>query len=126
MRKTDKKIENQIREVLTDVCEGTLKDYDGFLWVTHTVKYTSFPQSLNIVCVFETNQDREHFLLGEGQRHVSTTIQKAFSKVGVQLKHVDKQISYDIKKSSIVRRLMRVSRVCSGNLALYWPTSQGG
>lgn len=97
MRKTDKKIENQIREVLTDVCEGSLKDYDGFLWVTHTVKYDSFPQSLNIVCVFETNQDREHFLMGEGQQHVATTIQKAFSKVGIQLKQVDKQISYEIK-----------------------------
>ncbi len=34
MRKSDKKIENQIRDVLTDVCEDTLKSYDGFLWVT--------------------------------------------------------------------------------------------
>ena len=58
MRKSDKKIENQIREVLTDVCEDTLKSYEGFLWVTHTVNYSSFPQSLKIICVFETSQDR--------------------------------------------------------------------
>ena len=45
MRKSDKKIENQIRDVLTDVCEDTLKGYDGFLWVTHTVNFSSFPQS---------------------------------------------------------------------------------
>ncbi|MDN3610428.1 Fis family transcriptional regulator [Vibrio ostreicida] len=100
MRKSDKKIENQIRDVLTNVCEETLKGYDGFLWVTHTVKFSAFPQSLNIVCVFETNQDRTNFLMGEGQLHVSTTIQKAFNKVGVQLKNVDKQISYDIQKNS--------------------------
>ncbi|PKF81483.1 Fis family transcriptional regulator [Vibrio sp. vnigr-6D03] len=98
MRKSDKKIENQIRGVLTEVCEDTLKGYDGFLWVTHTVKYSSFPQSLKIVCVFDTIQDRANFLMGEGQLHVSTAIQKAFNKVGVQLKNVDKLISYDIQK----------------------------
>ncbi|KFA96470.1 hypothetical protein [Vibrio sp. ER1A] len=97
MRKSDKKVENLIRDVLTEVCEGTLKSYDGFLWVTHTVKFNSFPQSLKIVCVFETNQDRANFLMGEGQQHVSTIIQTAFSKVGVQLKNVSKQISYDIR-----------------------------
>ncbi|NOH73240.1 Fis family transcriptional regulator [Vibrio pectenicida] len=99
MRKSDKKIENQIRDVLTEVCEDTLKGYDGFLWVTHTVKFSSFPQSLEIVCVFETNQDRANFLVGEGPQHVSTTIQKAFNKVGVQLKNVSKQIRYDIQKN---------------------------
>lgn len=97
MRKSDKKVDKLIREVLTDVCEGTLKGYDGFLWVTHTVKFSSFPQSLNIICVFETNQDRTHFLQGEGQQHVSTTIQRAFNNVGVQLKNVSKQISYEVQ-----------------------------
>lgn len=97
MRKSDKKIENLIRDVLTDVCEETLKSYDGFLWVTHTVKHASFPQSLKIICVFETNQDRAHFLMGEGQQHVSTAVQVAFSKVGVQLKNLSKQISYKTK-----------------------------
>ncbi|MEZ9906333.1 Fis family transcriptional regulator [Vibrio breoganii] len=97
MRKTDKKIENRIRSVLTEVCEDTLKGYDGFLWVTHTVNYSSFPQSLRIVCVFDTNQDRANFLAGEGPLNVSTTIQKAFDQVGIQLKNVDKQISYEHK-----------------------------
>ncbi|MFA0027358.1 Fis family transcriptional regulator [Vibrio breoganii] len=97
MRKTDKKIENRIRSVLTEVCEDTLKGYDGFLWVTHTVNYSSFPQSLKIVCVFDTNQDRANFLAGEGQLNVSTTIQKAFVQIGIQLKNVDKQISYEHK-----------------------------
>jgi hypothetical protein len=97
MRKSDKKIENQIREILTDVCEDTLKGYDGFLWVTHTVKYSSFPQSLNIVCVFETHQARSKFLTGEGQLDVSSAIQKAFSQVGVDIKKIEKQIHYEIK-----------------------------
>ncbi|MBC7004057.1 Fis family transcriptional regulator [Photobacterium sp. BZF1] len=99
MRKSDNKVENLIRDVLTDVCEDTLKGYDGFLWVTHTVKYSSFPQSLKIVCVFETNQDRANFLVGEGQQHVSTAIQKAFNRVGVQLKNVGKKIIYETQQN---------------------------
>ena len=35
----------------------------------------------------------------EGQLHVATIIQKAFDKVGVQLKNVDKQISYDTQEN---------------------------
>ncbi|GEA50829.1 hypothetical protein VIN01S_16330 [Vibrio inusitatus NBRC 102082] len=99
MRKSDKKIENQIRDVLTKVCEDTLKGYDGFLWVTHTVNFSSFPQSLKIVCVFDTNQNRTNFLVGESQHYVSTTIQKGFDKVGIQLKNVAKQISYATQKN---------------------------
>lgn len=104
MRKSDKKVENLIRSVLTEVCEDTLKGYDGFLWVTHTVNYSSFPQSLEIVCVFETNQDRASFLVGEGQQHVSIAIQKAFNKVGVQLKNVGKQIRYETQQNRVHQR----------------------
>ncbi len=104
MRKSDKKIENLIRDVLTDVCEETLKGYDGFLWVTHAVKHASFPQSLEIICVFETSQDRADFLAGEGQQHVSATIQKAFSQAGVQLKNAAKHIRYEVQPSRQSRR----------------------
>ena len=99
MRKSDKKIENQIRDVLTDVCEDTLKSYDGFLWVTHTVNFSSFPQSLKIVGVFDTNQDRTHFLESGGQQEVVMVIQNAFNQVGIKLKNVDKHISYDTQEN---------------------------
>ncbi|NVD07995.1 Fis family transcriptional regulator [Vibrio sp. JPW-9-11-11] len=99
MRKSDKKVENLIREVLTEVCEESLKGYDGFLWVTHTVKFSSFPQSLEIICVFESNQDRANFLAGEGQPHISDAVQKAFNKVGVKLKNTSKHIRYETQQN---------------------------
>lgn len=99
MRKSDKKIENQIRGVLTDVCEDTLKGYEGFLWVTHTVNFSSFPQSLKIVCVFDTNQDRANFLESNGQNQVSAVVQNAFNQVGIKLKNADKHISYDTQEN---------------------------
>jgi len=54
MKKTDKKMDNHIRRVLTDVCETSLTDISGFAWLTHTVNYAQFPQSLKVICVFDT------------------------------------------------------------------------
>ena len=51
MRKTDKKMDNQLRHVLTEVCEVALKDINGFQWLTHVVNYSNFPKSLQVVCV---------------------------------------------------------------------------
>ncbi|CAH6857739.1 Fis family transcriptional regulator [Vibrio chagasii] len=99
MRKSDKKIENQIRDVLTDVCEDTLKGYNGFLWVTHTVNFSSFPQSLKIVCVFDSNQDRTNFLEVGGQQQVASVIQSAFNQVGIKLKSIDKHLSFDTQEN---------------------------
>lgn len=52
MRKTDKKLENTIRLALTEVCEYALDHTQGFLWLTHTVDYQRFPNSLEVRCVF--------------------------------------------------------------------------
>lgn len=67
--------------------------------MTHSVNFSSFPQSLKIVCIFDTNQDRTNFLSGEGQQSVSGAIQQAFNQVGIQLKSIDKHISYDTQEN---------------------------
>ncbi|HCC80946.1 MAG TPA: Fis family transcriptional regulator, partial [Methylophaga sp.] len=43
MRKTDKKIDNELRLKLTDVCEQGLKNIAGFQWLTHLVNYDDYP-----------------------------------------------------------------------------------
>jgi hypothetical protein len=55
MRKTDKKTENALREVLTEVCEIALENYQGFKWITHFANYNNFPRSLSVVCIYDTN-----------------------------------------------------------------------
>lgn len=56
MRKSDKKLDKQICDELTQVCHMALAEIDGFVWLTHLVNYNRFPDSLIIVCVFETDQ----------------------------------------------------------------------
>ncbi|CAB0151373.1 hypothetical protein PSI9734_01761 [Pseudidiomarina piscicola] len=52
MRKTDKKIERDIIRELTAVCEQAKSICSGFEWLTHSVDYTKFPESLRVTLVF--------------------------------------------------------------------------
>ncbi|MCC5854053.1 MAG: hypothetical protein JJU10_00030 [Idiomarina sp.] len=52
MRKSDKKIDNDIIRRLTALCEEAKYDYTGFEWLTHEVNYQRFPQSLKVLLVF--------------------------------------------------------------------------
>jgi predicted RNA-binding protein with PIN domain len=90
MRKTDKKIDNQIRQVLTQVCEIALNEYSGFQWLTHTVNYSDFPQSLQVICVFDTHYNLNRFMASVERDTLSKLIQtKLFSiKVAIDIRQV--------------------------------------
>ncbi|EGN75510.1 hypothetical protein A28LD_1123 [Idiomarina sp. A28L] len=53
MRKSDKKIDNEIIRKLTIVCEEAKHTDSGFVWLTHEVNYQRFPQSLKVILVFD-------------------------------------------------------------------------
>jgi hypothetical protein len=99
MRKTDKKIDNQLRTVLTDVCEVALKEIDGFLWLTHWVNYSDFPKSLKVVCVFDTNENLSSFMSQESRADLSTLIQAKLLGVNVKLKNMTDHILYDTEQN---------------------------
>ena len=100
MRKSDKKIDNQIRVILTDLCESYYEQVSGFKWLTHVVDYNSFPNSLKIVCVFETKNDIDHFLARPvdvkiNSDFVLSSLNQKLSAIGVKVKKLDKLIRYD-------------------------------
>ena len=95
MRKTDKKVDNQIRLTLTDVCEKALKKVEGFQWLTHQVNYSNFPQSLRITCIFETNEQLSVFSSGENKQLLDNLIQSNLSSIGIKLKTPKRHIYYD-------------------------------
>ena len=99
MRKTDKKIDKQLREVLTDVCETAIKEYDGFQWLTHLVNYSSFPQSLKIVCIFDTNERLAKFTSNTKSNDLASLIQVKLREMGVNIKNVSNHISYDSEEA---------------------------
>lgn len=66
MRKTDKKLEQRIIRQLTQVCEAAKAEYSGFVWLTHTVNYQRFPQSLKVTLMFNQSVS-ESIMLAEFQ-----------------------------------------------------------
>lgn len=97
MRKTDKKLDKQICEALTEVCEASLKDNTGFQWLTHLVNYSRFPQSLQVVCVFDANDQLSIFKANESHLKLNERIQKSLSGIGVSINR--QQISYDTEEN---------------------------
>ncbi|KGK00572.1 hypothetical protein [Thalassotalea sp. ND16A] len=99
MRKTDKKIDNQLRTALTDVCETALQEIDGFQWLTHLVDYANFPKSLTVVCIFASNEKLEVFLSKNDKNELTSLIQSKLDGIGIKVKNVAKHISYDSEEN---------------------------
>lgn len=99
MRKTDKKIDNNLRLALTDVCEHALKDVDGFLWLTHLVNYSNFPQSLKVVCVFDTNAQLETYQQSDSKSKLESLIGDELHGLNIKLKKLSTHIAYDTEEN---------------------------
>lgn len=99
MRKSDKKIDNQLRLLLTEVCEVALKDIRGFQWLTHLVSYSNFPQSLKVVCVFDTNKDLECYLQSDNKHKLASLVQTKFKDINISLKSITSHIRYDTEEN---------------------------
>ena len=94
MKKTDKKIENAIRESLTEVCEIALKDIDGFQWITHLVKYSDFLKSLSVVCVFDSDEAIANVVSDGKDEYLYLLIKERLGAVNIHIKDIRKQVSF--------------------------------
>ena len=101
MRKTDKKIDNQIRAKLTDVCELALKEYSGFQWLTHLVNYSNFPKSLQIICVFDSNESLTNFKADNSEQILLALIEKNLIQLNINLNNIKKHIRFDTEENCI-------------------------
>jgi hypothetical protein len=99
MRKTDKKIDNKVRCVLTEVCEIALKDIDGFVWLTHLVSYSNFPSSLKVVCVFDTNDSLSVFMSQKMHITLNALIGSKLKEADVEVKNIMDHVFYDTQQN---------------------------
>ncbi|MDO6427925.1 Fis family transcriptional regulator [Thalassotalea sp. 1_MG-2023] len=98
MRKIDKKIENQLRNCLTDVCERALKEITGFMWLTHKVNYANFPQSLQIICVFDTSDNLQAYRGSEQSKSLESLIHTELMNTDIKVKNITKHVSFDTEQ----------------------------
>ncbi|MEZ9237683.1 Fis family transcriptional regulator [Shewanella sp. 10N.286.52.A9] len=93
MKKTDKKIEKQIIQTLTEVCDRLLEQYPGFEWLTHTVNFNAFPTSLKVVCIFENDAQLTDLVLNKEDVYIQNLIIHQLQQQGIKLQ--TKQIVFD-------------------------------
>jgi hypothetical protein len=99
MRKSDKKMDNQLRIALTEVCDGAEKEYQGFQWLTHWVNYDDFPNSLKVMCVFSTNDELNRFMDADHHDAINRQIQKKLLGLGINLKRMYDHTLYDTEEA---------------------------
>ena len=92
MRKTDKKIENKLRQVLTEVCDFALQEIAGYQWISHSVNYNRFPDSLVITCMFA---NKESAINAQQQGELISEIEKKLNSMAINLKNSQKQIRFE-------------------------------
>lgn len=95
MRKTDKKIDNSLREALTAACEVALVKYEGFEWLTHFANYQNFPGSLSVVCVF----DRNVHLSQSNLEGLSSIIKDKLASIDIDIKDIGQHVSFDTEEN---------------------------
>ena len=94
MRKTDRKIDNRIRQVLTDVCEHALDHIAGFQWLTHHADYNAFPHSLRVICVFDTNDSlTEAFNHGDDEK-LRQLIWQQLQSLDIRVSDIERMVSF--------------------------------
>ena len=97
--KTQKKIDNNIRLALTEVCAQFLHDIAGFQWLTHQADYSDFPASLLVSCVFDTDQNQQHACTNGNSNTMQKLIQANLLKIGVKFKSLQQQIIFDSEQA---------------------------
>ncbi|WP_394494829.1 Fis family transcriptional regulator [Shewanella sp. ENK2] len=98
MKKSDKKIEKQIIQTLTEVCDRLLEQYPGFEWLTHTVNFNAFPTSLKVVCIFENDAQLTDLVLNKEDVYIQNLIIHQLQQQGIKLQ--TKQIVFDSETRS--------------------------
>lgn len=100
MRKSDKKIEKQLVSVLTEVCETALEEIKGFKWLTHTVNYTTFPQSLRVYCIFDQNINLTTFLTNKSHKNnLEKVLVSHLKTLNIHLKNTSSHFFYDSEEN---------------------------
>lgn len=98
MKKTIKKLDNQIINALTRACEAAKDRFPDFAWLTHTADYADFPGSLRVRCVFKTKAALMILKQLEEEGIIVKIIHAELLKIGVLLKTPKRHIIFASKE----------------------------
>ena len=101
MKKSDKKLENTLIKALTKVCEAAQNDVNGFKWLTHFANYNNFPDSLAVVCVFDTNADLLRAMRETKDHYLRNLIQENLAAAGIRFTATSQRVTFDTEQACL-------------------------
>jgi hypothetical protein len=99
MKKTIKKLENNLVQALTGACEQAKVNIQGFDWLTHTADYANFPGSLHVRCIFDTEISLKAVQDSGRDIDMIKLIHTALLKAGILLKNPKQHITFDTEQA---------------------------
>jgi len=99
MTKTDKKTDKSVRLALTAVCEIALHEVVGFKWLTHFANYRQFPDSLSIVCVFDTDANLSSALSNHKDDYIVSLIEEKLISPAISIENMRQHVSFDSEEA---------------------------
>ena len=82
-------------DALNGVCDIAQDQYQGFEWLTHFVNFDSFPDSLSIVCIYDTNENLS-------QSHTDDLlglIKAKLAAVDININKIRKHVRFDTQEN---------------------------
>jgi hypothetical protein len=95
MKKNEKKIDKAIVKVLTEACNIAEQNYNGFSWLTHFVSFSNFPDSLCVICIFDTNEQLEQTDMAE----LRLLIKEKLLSININIKDLHRQVNFDTEEN---------------------------
>ena len=97
MKKTDKKREKSIVQGLTRVCEITKNEVGGFEWLTHTIDYDDFPNSLMVHCIFISDVRIKQVIDSGQDETIFKLICDELVLIDINFKDISNHVTFDAK-----------------------------
>ena len=92
------RIERRLIAALTDACEIAKTEIPGFEWLTHTVDYRAFPQSLRVIWVFDSFASKDHALATGADARMCELTTAALDDADVHVPNIARCVSFDSKE----------------------------
>lgn len=98
MKKTDKKIEKSLISALTKVCDQALDQVEGFQWLTHWVSFNKFPESLCVICVFDTLEALEQARSTGAIENLYDLISRELKAANITISDIARHVRFDTEE----------------------------
>lgn len=92
------RIERRLVARLTEACETAKGEISGFDWLTHTVDYTAFPQSLRVTWVFDTRANKDLALATGADQRICELTAAALQEADIPHAAINRCVHFDCEE----------------------------